>query len=206
MEELKGKIATHESQLQQDIRSINNLKTMIPYKIATRDCIIQTTININKRIKSTFLELSKLLCYHDILEKDLCATMKEDADGWVRDRNLIRRATHSVRSNTCRNNKLDLLKFNSFRDTYPRSASTTNLPTLHNHESSKSVETHQMSAAFKTASMIYQCGHNSSPTLPTRRRNENSSSASEEINYKDKEESGGEYGEGSEEFLSAEEY
>jgi len=207
MEDLKGKIITHTSQLHQDIRSVNNLAIMIPYKVATRDCITQTTITISNRIKATFLELSKLLCYHEILEKDLRATMKEDANCWVRSKKLVRRSTQNIKSGSFQGTKSELFKYNTIRDSYPHSASSNSLPFL-DLQSSKSAESDHASSSDETTSGMYNHVRNSSPTLPTKFKGETLSFAEvtfEEVHDRDKEESSGECGEGSiEEFLSAE--
>ena len=51
---------------------------MIPYKAATRDKIILSATELGKRMRQTCLELSRLVCYHEIMEKDLCSTIIED--------------------------------------------------------------------------------------------------------------------------------
>ncbi|CAG8558064.1 479_t:CDS:2, partial [Racocetra persica] len=80
--ELRDKISTLTSQLQADIRFRNNLFLMMPYKSSTRDRILKVATLVASRLKHTCLELSKLLCYHEILEKDLCSTVMEDKTYW----------------------------------------------------------------------------------------------------------------------------
>ncbi|CAG8526728.1 4267_t:CDS:2, partial [Ambispora leptoticha] len=84
IEELQGEIATLTSHLNTDVRFIKNLVIMIPYKAATRDRIINVASGIGKRIKQTFLKLTRLVCYHEIMEKDLCQSIMEDQDYWSR--------------------------------------------------------------------------------------------------------------------------
>ncbi|CAG8448772.1 7439_t:CDS:10 [Ambispora gerdemannii] len=83
-EDLQGKIATLTSQLNTDVRFIKNLVIMIPYKAATRDRILSVASGIGKRFKQTCLELTRLVCYHEIMEKDLCQSVMEDQDYWSR--------------------------------------------------------------------------------------------------------------------------
>ncbi|CAG8441862.1 2910_t:CDS:2 [Scutellospora calospora] len=80
--ELQGKISALTSQLQADIRFRNNLFLMIPYKASTRDRILKVATLVGSRLKHTCLELSKLVCYNEILEKDLCSTVMEDKTYW----------------------------------------------------------------------------------------------------------------------------
>ncbi|CAJ0645032.1 4506_t:CDS:10, partial [Entrophospora sp. SA101] len=88
IDELQGKISTLTSQLQNDVRFRNNLFIMMPYKTSTRDRIIQLALMVAHRIKHTCLELSRLVCYHEILEKDLCATVMEDDYYWLNRKNI----------------------------------------------------------------------------------------------------------------------
>ena len=55
---------------------------MIPYKAATRDKIILSATELGKRMRQTCLELSRLVCYHEIMEKDLCSAIIEDNVYW----------------------------------------------------------------------------------------------------------------------------
>ncbi|CAG8545631.1 22260_t:CDS:2, partial [Gigaspora rosea] len=82
IDELQGKISALTSQLQTDIRFRNNLFLMIPYKASTRDRILQVATSVASRLKHTCLELSRLVCYNEILEKDLCSTVMEDKTYW----------------------------------------------------------------------------------------------------------------------------
>ncbi|CAG8522295.1 13340_t:CDS:2 [Acaulospora morrowiae] len=82
IDELQEKISTLTTQLQTDIRLRNNLILMIPYKASTRDRIIQISCAVAQRLRHTCLELSRLVCYHEILEKDLCATVMENSGYW----------------------------------------------------------------------------------------------------------------------------
>ncbi|CAJ0921985.1 17896_t:CDS:10 [Entrophospora sp. SA101] len=90
IDELQGKISTLTSQLQNDVRFRNNLFIMMPYKTSTRDRIIQLALMVAHRIKHTCLELSRLVCYHEILEKDLCATVMEDDYYWLNRKSMHR--------------------------------------------------------------------------------------------------------------------
>ncbi|CAG8821298.1 40432_t:CDS:2, partial [Gigaspora margarita] len=80
--ELRDKITTLTSQLQSDIRFRNNLFLMMPFKASTRDRILKVANLVGSRLKHTCLELSKLVCYYEILEKDLCSTVMEDKTYW----------------------------------------------------------------------------------------------------------------------------
>src|SRR5947209_8299673 len=44
---------------------------MIPYKAATRDKIILSATELGKRMRQTCLELSRLVCYHEIMENNV---------------------------------------------------------------------------------------------------------------------------------------
>ncbi|CAG8704567.1 15211_t:CDS:2, partial [Racocetra persica] len=90
IEELQGKIATLTSQLQTDVRFGNNLALMIPYKATTRDRIIQVATVVGRRIKNICLELSRLVCYHEIMEKELCSTIMEDNTYWQKRKSMHR--------------------------------------------------------------------------------------------------------------------
>jgi hypothetical protein len=63
---------------------------MIPYKNTTRDRIIQVAMIVAQRLKHTCLELSRLVCYHEILEKDLCATVMDDGNYWQNRKTMYR--------------------------------------------------------------------------------------------------------------------
>jgi len=63
---------------------------MIPYKNTTRDRILQVALVVAQRLKHTCLELSRLVCYHEILEKDLCATVMDDDNYWQNRRSIYR--------------------------------------------------------------------------------------------------------------------
>ncbi|CAG8578610.1 3715_t:CDS:2 [Funneliformis mosseae] len=82
IEELEGKIKMLRSQFETDIRFRNNLIIMIPYKAITRDRMIQVATELGKRIRATSLELSRLDCYNEILEKDLYSTTIGDNFYW----------------------------------------------------------------------------------------------------------------------------
>ncbi|KAG9293217.1 hypothetical protein G9A89_010588 [Geosiphon pyriformis] len=86
IEGLGSKIATLTSQLNTDVRFIKNLTVMIPYRATTRDRIITVATEVGKRIKQTCLELTRLLCYHEIMEKDLCQSVMEEEDYWSKRR------------------------------------------------------------------------------------------------------------------------
>ncbi|CAG8632993.1 2680_t:CDS:10, partial [Dentiscutata erythropus] len=90
IEELQGKIATLTSQLQTDVRFGNNLALMIPYKATTRDRIIQVATVVGRRIKNICLELSRLVCYHEIMEKELCSTIMGDNTYWQKRKSMHR--------------------------------------------------------------------------------------------------------------------
>ncbi|CAG8604754.1 21919_t:CDS:1, partial [Cetraspora pellucida] len=49
---------------------------------STRDRILQVATSVASRLKHTCLELSRLVCYTEILEKDLCSTVMEDKTYW----------------------------------------------------------------------------------------------------------------------------
>ena len=63
---------------------------MIPYKNTTRDRILQVALIVAQRLKHTCLELSRLVCYHEILEKELCATVMDDDNYWLNRRSMYR--------------------------------------------------------------------------------------------------------------------
>jgi hypothetical protein len=63
---------------------------MIPYKNTTRDRILQVALVVAQRLKHTCLELSRLVCYHEILEKDLCATVMDDDNYWQNRRSMYK--------------------------------------------------------------------------------------------------------------------
>ncbi|CAG8465267.1 11346_t:CDS:2 [Racocetra fulgida] len=90
IEELQGKIAALTSQLQTDVRFGNNLALMIPYKATTRDRIIQVATVVGRRIKNICLELSRLVCYHEIMEKELCSTIMGDNTYWQKRKSMHR--------------------------------------------------------------------------------------------------------------------
>ncbi|RIA97725.1 hypothetical protein C1645_751849 [Glomus cerebriforme] len=90
LDELQSKISALTSQLQSDVRFRNNLFLMIPYKNTTRDRIIQVALVVAQRLKHTCLDLSRLVCYHEILEKDLCATVMDDDNYWQNRRSMYR--------------------------------------------------------------------------------------------------------------------
>ncbi|GBB91366.1 hypothetical protein RclHR1_01860020 [Rhizophagus clarus] len=93
IEELCGKIATLKSQLDADIRFRNNLTVMIPYKATTKDKMIQVATELGKRLRQTFLELSRLSCYHEIMEKDLYSTIIGD-NFWQKRKSINRNHKH----------------------------------------------------------------------------------------------------------------
>ncbi|CAG8519276.1 14494_t:CDS:2 [Dentiscutata heterogama] len=97
--ELRGKITTLTSQLQADIRFRNNLFLMMPFKASTRDRILKVATLVGSRLKHTCLELSKLVCYHEILEKDLCSTVMEDKTYWQNRRSYFTPGDNSVDDN-----------------------------------------------------------------------------------------------------------
>jgi len=66
---------------------------MIPYKAITRDRMIQVATELGNRIRQTSLELSRLDCYHEILEKDLYSTIIGDNSYWQKG-SLDRNHTH----------------------------------------------------------------------------------------------------------------
>ncbi|CAG8433908.1 7888_t:CDS:2 [Funneliformis mosseae] len=90
IDELQSKISALTSQLKSDVRFRNNLFLMIPYKNTTRDRIIQVALVVAQRLKHTCLELSRLVCYHEILEKDLCATVMDDDNYWQQRKSMYR--------------------------------------------------------------------------------------------------------------------
>ncbi|CAB5191414.1 hypothetical protein RhiirA5_493216 [Rhizophagus irregularis] len=90
LDELQSKISALTSQLQLDVRFRNNLFLMIPYKNTTRDRIIQVAHVVAQKLKHTCLELSRLVCYHEILEKELCATVMDDDNYWQNRRSMYR--------------------------------------------------------------------------------------------------------------------
>ncbi|CAG8823601.1 159_t:CDS:1, partial [Dentiscutata erythropus] len=57
---------------------------------STRDRIIQIATVVAQRLKHTCLELSRLVCYHEILEKDLCATVMENSNYWQHRNSMYR--------------------------------------------------------------------------------------------------------------------
>ncbi|CAG8439989.1 5563_t:CDS:10 [Scutellospora calospora] len=100
IDELQGKISALTSQLQTDIRFRNNLFLMIPYKASTRDRILQVATSVASRLKHTCLELSRLVCYNEILEKDLCSTVMEDTTYWQNRRSYFTPGDNST-DDTC---------------------------------------------------------------------------------------------------------
>ncbi|CAG8473165.1 3693_t:CDS:10 [Diversispora eburnea] len=90
IDELQERISNLTSQLQIEIRFRNNLILMIPYKASTRDRIIQIATMISQKLKLTCLELSRLVCYHEILEKDLCATVMDNSNYWQHRNSMYR--------------------------------------------------------------------------------------------------------------------
>src|SRR5947207_854704 len=73
---------------------------MIPYKVSTKDRIIQIAAMVGKRIKHTCLELTKFSCYHEFMKKDLCSTIIGDENYWKR-----RKTMHGNDSNSKYNGK-----------------------------------------------------------------------------------------------------
>lgn len=69
---------------------------MIPYKNTTRDRIIQVAHVVAQKLKHTCLELSRLVCYHEILEKELCATVMDDDNYWQNRRSMYRLGESSM--------------------------------------------------------------------------------------------------------------
>src|SRR4051794_29557376 len=63
---------------------------MIPYKNTTRDRILQLAVVVAQRLKQTCLDLSRLVCYHEILEKDLCGTVMDDGNYWQNRKTMYR--------------------------------------------------------------------------------------------------------------------
>ncbi|CAG8586847.1 9407_t:CDS:2, partial [Dentiscutata heterogama] len=100
IDELQGKISALTSQLQTDIRFRNNLFLMIPYKASTRDRILQVATSVASRLKHTCLELSRLVCYNEILEKDLCSTVMEDKTYWQNRRSYFTPGDNSTDENS----------------------------------------------------------------------------------------------------------
>ncbi|CAG8615948.1 12590_t:CDS:2 [Acaulospora colombiana] len=90
IDELQEKISTLTSQLQTDIRLRNNLILMIPYRASTRDRIVHISASVAQRLRNTCLELSRLVCYHEILEKDLCTTVMENSSYWQHRNSMYR--------------------------------------------------------------------------------------------------------------------
>ncbi|CAG8625567.1 25821_t:CDS:2, partial [Racocetra persica] len=100
IDELQGKISALTSQLQTDIRFRNNLFLMIPYKASTRDRILQVATSVASRLKHTCLELSRLVCYNEILEKDLCSTVMEDKTYWQNRRSYFTPGDNNMDDNS----------------------------------------------------------------------------------------------------------
>ncbi|GBC05108.1 hypothetical protein RclHR1_06030008 [Rhizophagus clarus] len=98
LDELQHKITALTSQLQADVRFRNNLFLMIPYKNTTRDRIIQLALVVAQRLKQTCLDLSRLVCYHEILEKDLCGTVMDDGNYWLNRKTMYRLGESSIES------------------------------------------------------------------------------------------------------------
>ncbi|CAG8699361.1 10261_t:CDS:10, partial [Rhizophagus irregularis] len=96
LDELQHKITALTSQLQADVRFRNNLFLMIPYKNTTRDRIIQLAVLVAQRLKQTCLDLSRLVCYHEILEKDLCGTVMDDGNYWQNRKTMYRLGESSM--------------------------------------------------------------------------------------------------------------
>ncbi|RIA90283.1 hypothetical protein C1645_805848 [Glomus cerebriforme] len=98
LDELQNKISSLTSQLQSDVRFRNNLFLMIPYKTTTRERILQIALVVAQRLKHTCLELSRLVCYHEILEKDLCGTVMDDGNYWLNRKTMYRLGETSMES------------------------------------------------------------------------------------------------------------
>ncbi|CAB5395499.1 unnamed protein product [Rhizophagus irregularis] len=111
--ELDGKIATLKSQLDADIRFRNNLTIMIPYKATTKDKMIQVATDLGKRLRQTFLELSRLSCYHEIMEKDLYSTIIGDNCYWQKRKSMHRNHKHLSHFFTTKKNNHLNSKYNT---------------------------------------------------------------------------------------------
>src|SRR5437868_4966212 len=79
---------------------------MIPYKSTTRDKMIQVAMELRKRTRKTSIELSRLSCYHEILEKDLNSTIVGDNYYWQKRKSVkIINEEDKYLSHTIRNSK-----------------------------------------------------------------------------------------------------
>ncbi|THH02851.1 hypothetical protein EW026_g56 [Hermanssonia centrifuga] len=86
--DLDTRLALQQSQLDSDMRFVQNMAVLTPFQRATRDRLQLAVQNVAKRVMQVRLDLEKLKCHRDVLSKDLAA---EERD-WQRTKNMALRA------------------------------------------------------------------------------------------------------------------
>lgn len=76
VEDLQEQIAMTQSQLDSDMRVVRNIAQLTPFQKTTRDRLETALPSISKRIIESWINLTKLLCYHDTLCRDLSSEIR----------------------------------------------------------------------------------------------------------------------------------
>ncbi|KZT21638.1 hypothetical protein NEOLEDRAFT_1073097 [Neolentinus lepideus HHB14362 ss-1] len=88
VKDLDAKISATQTQLDADMRLVQNIAILTPFQRSTRDRLQVVIQNVSKRVMQVRLEMAKLLCHRQVLSNDLVA---EERD-WYRNKKVALRA------------------------------------------------------------------------------------------------------------------
>lgn len=93
--DLGSRIAAAQTQLDSDMRFVRNIRTLTPFQKATRDRLTMAVQGVAKRVMQVRLNVTKLLCYRNVLSNDLASEGRD----WNRAKKIaLRAATDTLRS------------------------------------------------------------------------------------------------------------
>ncbi|EMS19609.1 ARF guanyl-nucleotide exchange factor [Rhodotorula toruloides NP11] len=94
---LDVEIRSAKERLQADLRLAKHLAILTPFRSATRERVLMAIPPIEKRVRHTRMHLAKLICYREVLSRDLLVEDRE-AERLLRKHSLHR--THSRRTSS----------------------------------------------------------------------------------------------------------
>ncbi|GAA6053374.1 hypothetical protein NBRC10513_007240 [Rhodotorula toruloides] len=94
---LDVEIRSAKERLQADLRLAKHLAILTPFRSATRERVLMAIPPIEKRVRHTRMHLAKLVCYREVLSRDLLVEDRE-AERLLRKHSLHR--THSRRTSS----------------------------------------------------------------------------------------------------------
>ncbi|BGP33488.1 hypothetical protein JCM10296v2_005292 [Rhodotorula toruloides] len=94
---LDVEIRTAKEKLQADLRLAKHLAILTPFRSATRERVLMAIPPIEKRVRHTRMHFAKLVCYREVLSRDLLVEDRE-AERLLRKHSLHR--THSRRTSS----------------------------------------------------------------------------------------------------------